>query len=103
VDDLFISPSVGGVGLVEYVCTHSCLTNYFSEEDPDYIPEDVEQVAALHPTVPVYPGPPQRASMVWYSDEALEAFPIVVWSLAFVLFLVALALPCPLCRHDVKD
>jgi hypothetical protein len=26
-----------------------------------------------------------------------------VWSLAFVLFLVALALPCPLCRRDVKD
>jgi hypothetical protein len=22
--------------------------------------------------------------MVWYSDEALEAFSIVVWSLAFV-------------------
>jgi hypothetical protein len=53
--------------------------------------------------VPVYPGPPQRASMVWYSDEALEAFAIVVWLLAFVLFLVALALPCPLCRRDVKD
>jgi hypothetical protein len=41
--------------------------------------------------------------MVWYSDEAMEAFAIVVWSLAFVLFLVALALPCPLCRRDVKD
>jgi hypothetical protein len=41
--------------------------------------------------------------MVWYSDEALEAFAIVVWSLAFVLFLVALALPCPLRRRDVKD
>jgi hypothetical protein len=41
--------------------------------------------------------------MVWYSDEALEAFAIVVLSLAFVLFLVALALPCPLCRHNVKD
>jgi hypothetical protein len=53
--------------------------------------------------VPVYLGPPQRASMVWYSDEALEAFAIVVWSLALVLFLVALALPCPLCRRDVKD
>jgi hypothetical protein len=26
--------------------------------------------------------------MEWYSDEALEAFAIVVWSLAFVLFLV---------------
>jgi hypothetical protein len=41
--------------------------------------------------------------MVWYSDEALEAFTIVVWSLALVLFLVALALPCPLCRRNVKD
>jgi hypothetical protein len=41
--------------------------------------------------------------MVWYSDEALEAFAIVVCSLAFVLFLVALALPCPLRRRDVKD
>jgi hypothetical protein len=53
--------------------------------------------------VPVYPGPPQKASMVWYSEEAMEAFAIVVWSLAVVLFLVALALPCPLCRRDVKD
>jgi hypothetical protein len=24
--------------------------------------------------------------MVWYFDEALEAFAIVVWSLAFVFF-----------------
>jgi hypothetical protein len=79
------------------------LTNWFSEEDPDFVPEDVEYVAALHPIVPVYSGPPQSASMVWYFDEALEAFAIVVWSLAFVLFLVALALPCPLCRRDVRD
>jgi hypothetical protein len=41
--------------------------------------------------------------MVSYSDEALEAFAIIVWTLAFVLFLVALALPCPLCRRDVRD
>jgi hypothetical protein len=41
--------------------------------------------------------------MVLYSDEALEAFTIVVWSIALVLFLVALALPCPLCRRNVKD
>jgi hypothetical protein len=31
--------------------------------------------------------------MTLYSDEAVEAFAIVVWSLAFVLFLVAVALP----------
>ena len=34
------SPSVGAVGLAEYVCTHPILN--FSEEDPDYVPEDVE-------------------------------------------------------------
>jgi hypothetical protein len=39
---LLISPSVGGDGFAEYVCAHPCCTNYFSEEDPDYIPEDVE-------------------------------------------------------------
>jgi hypothetical protein len=60
---LLISPSVGGVGFAEYVCAHPCFTNYFSEEDPDYIPKDVEWVSALHPTVPVYPGPPQKASI----------------------------------------
>jgi hypothetical protein len=32
----------------------------------------------------------------------LEAFAIVIWSLAFVLFLVALALPCTLCRRDIR-
>jgi hypothetical protein len=43
VHDLFISPSVNGVGLVEYVCAHPCLGNYFfSEEDLDFVSEDVE-------------------------------------------------------------
>jgi hypothetical protein len=40
--DLLISPSVGGAELVEYVCTHPYLVNYFLEEDPDFVPEDVE-------------------------------------------------------------
>jgi hypothetical protein len=40
--DLLISPSVGEVELVEYVCTHTFLINCFSEEDPDFVPEDVE-------------------------------------------------------------
>jgi hypothetical protein len=31
-----------GIELVEYVCTHPCLINCFSEEDPDFVPEDVE-------------------------------------------------------------
>ena len=38
--EIFVTPSVGGVGLAEYVCTHPCLI--FTEEDPEFIPEDVE-------------------------------------------------------------
>ena len=34
------TPSVGVVGLAEYVCTHPILI--FIEEDPDFVPEDVE-------------------------------------------------------------
>ena len=34
------TPFVGVVGLAEYVCTHPRLI--FTEEDPDFIPEDVE-------------------------------------------------------------
>jgi hypothetical protein len=35
-----IPPSVGVIGLAEYVCTHPSLT--FTVEDPDYAPEDNE-------------------------------------------------------------
>jgi hypothetical protein len=35
-----IPPSVGVIGLAEYVCTHPFLT--FTVEDPDYVPEDNE-------------------------------------------------------------
>jgi hypothetical protein len=45
--DLLISPFVGGV---ELVCTHPCYINCFSVEGPDFVPEDVEYVAVLHPT-----------------------------------------------------
>ena len=33
-------PSVGVVGLAEYVCTHPLLL--FTEEDPDFVPDDAE-------------------------------------------------------------
>jgi hypothetical protein len=48
-------------------------------------------------------GSPQGASMTLYSNEDLEAFTIVVWSLVFVLFLVELVLPCPLPHRVVRE
>ena len=36
-------PSVDGVGLVEYFCTHPIyISGFASEEDPDFVVEDVE-------------------------------------------------------------
>jgi hypothetical protein len=40
--DLLISPSVGGVELVEYICAHPCFTNCYLEEDLDFVPKDIE-------------------------------------------------------------
>ena len=37
----YLYPSVGAVGLAEYFCTHPIL-NFFTEEDLDFVPEDVE-------------------------------------------------------------
>jgi hypothetical protein len=40
--------------------------------------------------------------MVLDSDEALEAFTIVVWLVALMLFLVEVALPCPQARRVIR-
>ena len=43
-----------GVGLVEYFCTHPIYIYHFaSEEDPDFVVEDVELRLRPHPTLPV--------------------------------------------------
>ena len=34
------NPSVGVIGLAEYICTHPLLL--FTEEDPDFVPGDAE-------------------------------------------------------------
>jgi hypothetical protein len=100
---LLISPSVGGVGIAEYVCAHPCVTNYFYRGWSRLHSRRRWVGRCPTPNRACEPRDPHKATMMWYSDEAMEAFAIVVWSLAFVLFLVALALPCPLCRRDVKD
>jgi hypothetical protein len=41
--------------------------------------------------------------MTLYSNEALEALTIVVWSLVLVLFLMVVALPCPQPRRVVRE
>jgi hypothetical protein len=40
--------------------------------------------------------------MVLDSDEALEAFTIIVWAVVLMLLLVPVALPCPLPRRVVR-
>jgi hypothetical protein len=99
---LLISPSVGGVGFAEYVCAHPCLLTILQRRIPITFQRTLSRsLPYTQPCLCTRALP--KASMVWYSEEAMEAFAIVVWSLAFVLFIVALALPCPFCNRNVKD
>jgi hypothetical protein len=91
---------VGVVGLVEYVCTHSCLV--FIEEDPNFIPEDVKQVAVLHPTLPVVQGPIRKLTMAQDSDVILDFVGTLVWLLVLMLSLLIVALQCLLPRQFIQ-
>jgi hypothetical protein len=102
VHDLLISPFVGGVELVEYVCTHPCYINYFQWRIPTLSPNTSSRLLSYTQPVPVDSGSPQEASMVPDSDEALEAFSIVVWLVVLMFLLVAVALSCPQPRRVVR-
>jgi hypothetical protein len=52
--------------------------------------------------VSVNSGSPQEASMVLGSDEALEAFTIIVCLVVLMFLLVAVALSCPQPRRVVR-
>jgi hypothetical protein len=88
------------VRLVEYECTHSCLV--FTEEDPNFIPEDVEQVAILHPTLRGVQGLHRKLTMAQDSDVILDVVGTLVWLLVLMLSLVIVALQCPLPRRFVQ-
>jgi hypothetical protein len=52
--------------------------------------------------VPMDSGSPQEASMAQESEDMLNAFAIVVWSVVLMLLLVAVALPCTQPRRVVR-
>ena len=89
-----LSPSVGGVGLAEYICTDPYLI--FTEKDPEFIPEDVEYGSVLHPTLPVVRVTRMKFRMAQDSDD-LDMVHVLVWILVLVLAIVALHCPLP-CR-----
>ena len=62
------TPSVGVVGLAEYVCTHPCLI--FTEEDPDFIfPRTLSRGSFLHPTLSVDRVTCRKLHMAQDSDD----------------------------------
>jgi hypothetical protein len=91
---------VGVVGLVEYVCTHSCLV--FTEEDPIFVPEDVKLVAVLHLTLPVVQDLHRKLTMAQDSDVLLDSVGTLVWLLVLMLSLKIVVLQCPLPRRFVR-
>ena len=91
------TPSVGVVGLAEYVCTHPC--SIFIEEDPEFIPEDIEYGSVLHPTLPVDRVTRRKLHMAQDSDD-LFVVHVLVWVLVVILAIVVLR--CPLPRRVVR-
>ena len=92
-----LSPSVDGVGLVEYFCTHPIYIYHFaSEEDPDFIVEDIELRLHLHPTLPVVLALCKMLLLAHYSEPELEPAWVVVWCITVaVLLLIIVCIECP--------
>ena len=72
----------------------------FTEEDPDFVPEDVELGIVLHPALPVVRVTRRKFCMAQDSDDPLFVVNVVVWVLVVILAIVALH--CPLPRRGVR-
>ena len=68
-----VTSSVGGVGLVEYFCTHPIyICGFASKKDPDFIVEDVELRLRLHPTLPMVLALCKMLLLAHYSKPELD-------------------------------
>jgi hypothetical protein len=79
-----------GLNLLSAFVLTLVLLTVFQRRIPILFPKTLSRSLPYTQIVPVTSGSPQRASMVWYSDEALEAFAIVVWSFVGNRMLVSL-------------
>ena len=96
---LFIPPSVGVVGLAEYVCTHPIL--YFLQKKIQTLyPTTLSRGTVLHPALPVDGVTRRRYRMAQDSDDFLFIFNIIacVW----IVILAIVALLCSLLRRVVR-
>ena len=72
----------------------------FTEEDPDFVPEDQRRDSVLHPTLPVDRVARRKFRMAQDSDDPLFVVNIVVSVLVVILAIVALH--CQLLRRVVR-
>ena len=88
-------PSVGVVGLAEYICTHPIL-NFLQRKIQTSFPMMLSRGSVLHATLPVDRVTRRKLRMTQDSDD-LFVVNIVVWVLVVILAIVALHCPVP-CR-----
>ena len=89
------TPSVGVVGVAEYVCTHPCLI--LQRKIQTLFPRTLSRGSVLHPTLLV-----DRVTKLRMAQDSDDLFVIhvLVWVVVFVLVIVALH--CPLPRRVVR-
>ena len=94
---------MGGVGLVEYFCTHPIyICGFSSEEDPDFVVEDVEYRLRPRPTLPVVLVLYKMLLLAHYSEPELETVWVVLWSITIaVLLLIIVCIESPPSRRFV--
>ena len=87
------TPSVGVIGLAEYVCTHP-FPNFLQRKIQTLFPKTLSRGSVLHPTLPVDWVTRRKLRMAQDSDD-LFVVNIVVWVLVVILAIVALHYPLP--------
>ena len=92
------TPSVGVVGLAEYICTNPILNFYRARSR--LRSRRCSRGSVLHPTLPVDRVTRRKFHMEQDSNDPLFVVNIVVWVL--VVILVIVALHCPLSRRVVR-
>ena len=95
------TPSVGVVGLAEYVYTHPLLNFY--RRIQTLFPRTLSRGFVLHPTLPLVLALFRMLSLARYSEPELDLMWVVLWciTVAFLLFVIV-CLECPPPRRIVR-
>jgi hypothetical protein len=89
--------------LSTFVLTRYIYLWFSSEEDPDFVVEDVEYRLRPHPTLPVVLALRKMLLLACYSEPELDPMWVVLWCITIaVLLLIIVCIECTHPRRFVR-